>query len=96
MELDFELSPGKCQVMQKDHVEDLVSSFSEDLRRNSPTPAAADLFQLGAGGLLCAEKKKMFQTCVAKGLFISKRSRPDIVLPISVLSSRVREPSKDD
>ena len=33
---------------------------------------------------------------VAKGLFITKRSRPDIGLTVSVLSSRVRTPNKDD
>ena len=33
---------------------------------------------------------------VAKGIFVTKRSRPDISPTISVLSGRVREPNKED
>ena len=33
---------------------------------------------------------------VAKGLFISKRARPDIVLVIAVLATRVNKPTKSD
>ena len=33
---------------------------------------------------------------MAKGLFISKRARPDIVLVIAVLATRVNKPTKSD
>ena len=66
------------------------------LKGNSPSPAAADLFRRGPGGLLCEKQKEIFHTCTAKGIFIAKRSRPDIALAISVLSGRVRDPTKDD
>ena len=42
------------------------------------------------------EEKELFNTCMAKGIFIAKRDRPDIALPVSVLSGRVHNPTKDD
>ena len=40
--------------------------------------------------------KEKFHTIIAKALFVTKRSRPDIGLVVSVLSGRVRMPNKDD
>ena len=40
--------------------------------------------------------KEKFHSVIAKGLFIGNRSRPDILTTISVLSSRVKVPNKDD
>ena len=66
------------------------------MKGNSPTPGGTDLFRKGPGGLLNGNDKELFHTCVAKALFISKRSRPDIALVVAVLSGRVREPNGDD
>lgn len=46
--------------------------------------------------MLCDSERELFHSVVAKDLFVGCRSRPDIVPTISVLSSRLREPSKDD
>ena len=40
--------------------------------------------------------REVFHTFVAKGLFMSKRSRPDIQPTIAVLATRVKEPTTDD
>ena len=96
MELDFKTKPGSCLVKQNSHVLDLIESFGENVKGNSPTPGGTDLFRSGSGGLLDNKSKELFHTCVAKALFISKRSRPDIALVVAVLSGRVREPNADD
>ena len=96
MLLDFESEPGAVHVRQDEYIEDIVSTMPENLKGNSPTPASNDLFRKGAGELLSEDKKELFHTIVAKGLFVAKRSRPDIGLPVSVLSGRVRTPNKDD
>ena len=96
MTLDFGRTPGAVHVSQDEHVSEMIEAFPESLRGNSPSPAGVDLFDQGAGGLLCKDQKETFHTIVAKGLFITKRSRPDIGLVVSVLSSRVRCPNKDD
>lgn len=38
----------------------------------------------------------MFHAIVAKGLFLSKRARPDVHLTIAVLCTRVKNPNEDD
>ena len=96
MELDFGNKPGSCTVKQSIHVSDLIESFGTKVKGNSPTPGGNDLFLKGPGRLLCGSEKEMFHTCVAKALFISKRSQPDIALVVAVLSARVREPNADD
>ena len=96
MELDFATTPGAVHVEQEEHVSEMVETIPETLIGNSPSPAGEDLFGQGAGGLLNEDLKDKFHTIVAKGLFIAKRSRPDIALVVSVLSSRVRSPNKDD
>ena len=87
---------GAVHILQEEHIDDIVNSLDEKLKGNSPTPASSDLMKKGAGGLLSLEKKELFHTIIAKVLFITKRSRPDIGLAVSILSGRVRSPNKDD
>ena len=60
------------------------------------TPAGNDLFSVGTGEILNGKLKEDFHTFVAKGLFASKRARPNIQPTIAVLSTRVKEPTKGD
>ena len=98
MKIDFKVEPGKCHIIQKDYVEEIVSAWPEEIKGKDTvlTPAANDLYKRGEGGLLNKEKKEIFHTVVAKCLFVAKRSRPDILPTVSLLSGRVREPNKDD
>ena len=61
MVLGFGLTEGAVHVIQEEHVDDLVTYFqnyeNSDMKGNSPTPASADPFWKGAGGLLCDEKR---------------------------------------
>ena len=41
-------------------------------------------------------KKEQFHTTTAKGLYVSKRARPDIQLTIAVLCTRVQNPRRND
>jgi hypothetical protein len=45
---------------------------------------------------LTKEKRELFHTFVAKGLFACKRARPDIQPAIAFLTTRVKEPDKQD
>ena len=42
------------------------------------------------------ERAQVFHTIVAKGLFLCKRARPDIMTAIAFLCTQVREPDVDD
>ena len=98
MKIDFKVEPGKCHIIQKDYVEEIVSAWPEEIKGKDTvlTPAANDLYKRGEGGLLNKERKEIFNTIVAKCLFVAKRSRLDILPTVSLLSGRVREPNKDD
>ena len=41
-------------------------------------------------------REKLFHTFVAKALFATKRSRPDIHTAVAFLTTRARGPNKDD
>ena len=42
------------------------------------------------------DKSEIFHKFVAKGLFASKRARPDILPAITFLSTRVKSPNEND
>ena len=57
MQLNFGRSAGTCHVIQDNHVRDMIDTFCKQdgetkLKGNSHSPAAADLFRRGPGGLL--------------------------------------------
>ena len=98
MTMDFERSPGKVHVIQSLHVKDFVESFPEKLEEsgNAKTPAPAKLFEKGGGGLMSEDRREVFHSMVMEGIFIAKRSRPDILLATTVLSGRVSGTTKSD
>ena len=46
--------------------------------------------------MLSSHDRELFHNVVAKGIFVSSRSRPDITPTISILSGRVRSPNRSD
>ena len=74
----------------------MLESFPEEFTGKVLTPAANDLFFVGVGRLLSDSQREIFHSIVAKGIFVAKRSRPDIRPTISVLSGRVRAPNDED
>ncbi len=63
------------------------------------TPATDNLFRIRNEEemlLLNKEKKVQFHSTVAKLLFLAKRGRPDILLAVSFLTTRVKAPDEDD
>ena len=96
MTLDF-TKPGEVHVRQKEHVEDIISTWPENLSdKKSLTPASNDLFKKGHGRLLNDQERETFHSVVAKCIYIGNRSRPDILPTISVLAGRVQKPNVDD
>ena len=89
MTLDFGSHPGSVHVKQESHIEDMLESFNEKLKGKALTPARNDLFMAGAGRLLCEHKKELLHSIVAKRIFVGKRSCPDVMATVLVLSGRV-------
>ena len=75
--------PVKIIDMVK-YVESMVENFPVKISKISKTPAAENLLDIGTGILLDKGKSEAYHTTVAKGLFLCKRSRPDIQPTIAV------------
>ena len=80
-----------------DHVQEAIDDFPEKCSSKVNSPAGAHLFEINDHATLIPESdRKIFHKIVAKLLFISNRARPDIVVPISFLTSRVTKATTDD
>ena len=60
------------------------------------SPAGNNMFNVVENGFLSDSERRNFHTIVAKLLYIANRTRPDIMLAISYLTTRVRNPTQDD
>ena len=88
---------GGVMIDMKDYVQDMVNEYPDELHGKSKTPANEKLFKVNENSKkLDTKKAETFHTMVAKGLFLSKRSRPDIQIAIAFLCTRVKEPTMED
>ena len=71
--------------------------YGEDKYQKVSSPAADGLFDIDKNSqkLSDAEQEK-FHKIVAKGLFLSKRARPDVQPVIAFLCTRVKCPTEQD
>ena len=97
MDLDFSVD-GKLGVSMIPYLREVVEEFPEDVQdKEAKTPAANHLFQINPlAEKLDKNMSDIFHHVVAKLLWDSMRSRPDILLAISFLTSRVKAPDVDD
>jgi len=70
----------------------------EEKLKPACTPATNYLFKVRKGSNIDLPKQKasLFHSMVAKLLFVGKRARPDILLAVSFLMTRVKSPDQDD
>jgi len=87
MTFDFR-EKGKCRVTMVNCERDLIKSSGVQGTKRSP--ARADLFEVTDEGALTEERRKWFHSNVAKLLYLSKRVRPECLLAVSYLTTRVQ------
>ena len=97
MTLDFR-SPGKVKIDMRDYVKKMVKDFPEEFdHEDVVNPAMSKLFQVSPQSKqLNKQNSEIFHTFVAKGLFLSKRARPDINPTIPFLCTRVQASTSKD
>jgi hypothetical protein len=99
MKLDF---TAACQVTVTmfDHLDDMLTVFEKIEPNGGGTKSSAAPVNLFAVNEDCEkledEKAVQFHNIVAKTLCVTKRARPDTCTPVAFLTTRVREPDKDD
>ena len=73
---------------------DIMKEYGEVT--TSTTPADENLFNVRDSPLLPAADAKRFHSFVAKLLYLSKRTRPDILTLVAFLTTREQSPTEDD
>jgi len=93
--MNFDFShPGAVSISQYGMVSNLVASMAQTSRS---TPAGASLFETDPQSECLPESAKQdFHSKVAALLYLSKKTRPDILLPVSFLTTRVSNPTVQD
>ena len=82
-------------ISMKEYLKDIVTEFG--VRKVALTPAAENIFSVSeTAEPLSEEEREAFHKYVAKLLYAAVRVRPDILLPIIFLSSRVTKATKED
>jgi hypothetical protein len=96
MTLDFSVN-GKVRVIMQDYIEEMCVKLEEEMGGIAATPAAAHLFTVNNEPVLLDEKaSESFHHYTAKLLFLSRRARPDILMAVAFLCTRVKAPDEDD
>jgi len=79
------------------HLKEAIEEFPEDCSNAAETPAGSHLFEINDDcAELSEEDRTTLHRIVAKLLFVTKRARPDISVPVAFLTSRVTKADKDD
>ena len=95
MTLDYS-TPGEVKIDMVDCVKEMIKDFPIDLGGKVATVANEHLFDTSKGKTLGPMKSEAFHAIVAKALFLTFRSRPDIRLATAFLCARVKQPTTYD
>ena len=97
MKMDFSI-PGQVVLSMPEYIDSLIKETPSDLTKGaSTTPAAGHLFTTNAEAQkLCEDQASEYHHHVAKLLYLAKRMRPDLLLAVSYLCTRVTAPDVDD
>ena len=89
--------PGQVTIQQFEYLQSMVEEFETKYplhKKPVPMPYSNNLFNINKSPKLDKTCQADYHTYMAKGLFACKRARPDIQLPISFLSTWVKEPTE--
>jgi len=99
MTLDYSVR-GQVKISMCDYVEEILTAFDKAEPKCAGTKSSAapdNLFKVDDDCKKLSTKQAVeFHNLVAKTLYATKRARPDTCTAIAFLTTRVREPDKDD
>ena len=97
MTIDYS-SAGKVVFRMEDYIDCMIDECLAGLLKGNPaSPAGNHLFDINHDcEKLNSEEADKFHHFVAKLLYLAKRTRPDILLAVAFLCTRVKEPDQDD
>lgn len=84
---------GGVSISMPSKIDDVL----EGITGKAETPAGMNLFSVDISSqLLDTDEKKFFHSTTAKLLYIAKRTRPDVLLAVNFLTTRVQLPTQED
>ena len=86
-------TPGEVKVDMTSYVDEMIRDCPIELDGKAATVSNEHLFDTTKGKRLGEAKQEAFHATVAKALFLTMRSRPDIRLVVAFLCTRVKEPT---
>jgi hypothetical protein len=87
----------KCKLDMTAYVRDVVEDWIYLVKRHISLPAGQDLFLCTEGAISLDDKQaKVFHSVVAKLLYLAKRGRPDLMLAVAFLATRVTCATNED
>ena len=100
MILDYS-KKGKVKIDMTEYVRKMVTKYEEAYgvlpSKEVKSMSSRNLFNVDKHSKeLEGQKAEDFHTIMAKGLFVSKRARPDIQPPVAYLCTRVSKPTESD
>jgi hypothetical protein len=81
------------EISMKSYIEDILALYGKSIK-TCVTPAKPGLFDTSTGTDYVDSVQ--FHSIVAKLLYLGKRGRPNILLPVQYLCTRVKKPTVDD
>jgi hypothetical protein len=88
---------GTVKINMRDYIVEAIKDFQVDVSKSATSPAKKSLFEIDKESpLLTKVMSDRFHSVVAKLLYISKRGRPDILLAVAFLCTRVSRCTDED
>ena len=79
------------------YIQQVISDMNITPDQTSKTPCSSKVFEINDDDIaLNSKDKEFFHSTVAKILYLSKRTRPDILLATTFLCTRVQTPGNED
>ena len=98
MDIEIDRKRKVVKLSMIDQIKEAIEMVGKEIKDNITCPAYRDLFESykGKSPVLSKEKSEKFHSIVAKLLFITKRTQPDIETAISYLTTRVSKSNEHD
>lgn len=92
--MHIKITEGQVSVSMEGYIEELLREYKVD--KGSTAPAKQDLFEEGDGARLTEKEREEFHGAVAKLLYLSMRVKPEMLVAVIYLCTRVNCATVDD
>ena len=97
MKLQFDRNNKTVKVLMLSYIDEAIQQSCLDVRRAAATPATKSMFDVDPNAAkLSPSEFERFRSVVCKLLYIALRGRPDILLAVVFLASRVAKATLQD